>query len=89
MSPISTKSDIGTWAQVNRNNPAEKSVIDYILAKENDEALVTENVTDEIGSMRLKGIKESDHNSLMINIDCPVEKSTRVIKIWKLSHKEG
>ena len=29
--PISLKADRGIWTRVNRNNPNEKSIIDYIL----------------------------------------------------------
>ena len=87
--PISTKAHPGTWTRVNRNNPLEKSVIDYIIIRKIDEINITENIVDEEGTLRIKGNKETDHNTMTISFKCPLSKTTRVIKKWKLNNREG
>ena len=87
--PISTKAESGTWTRVNRKNTEEKSVIDYILVRKEDEEFVTENVVDEVGLLRLKGANESDHNTLTMTLDIPLKKQTQTIKRWNLNNTEG
>ena len=89
MTPISTKSEHGTWTRVNRNNPNEKSVIDYVIMPEEHSKWITENIVDEQGTMRIKGRKESDHNTMLVTIACTFPKESHTIKRWKLNNTEG
>merc|ERR1711942_631771 len=57
--------------------------------RRNDENLITENIVDEDGNMRIKGTKETDHNTMMISMKCPLDKTCRIQKKWKLNNKEG
>ena len=89
LTPISTKSETGTWTRVNRNNTRERSIIDYMIIRKSDEEQISENIIDEVGAMRIKGSKETDHNTLMLSFKCPLAKSSRVVKKWKLNNSEG
>ena len=50
---------------------------------------VTEITVDESGVNRIKGQKETDHNTIIVelNIDIPIER--KKIKRWNLNNKEG
>ena len=89
LTPISIQSGSGTWTRVNRNNTQERSVIDYVIIRKRDSELVTENIVDEPGNLRIRGIKDTDHNTMIIGMKCPLNKETRVIKRWKINNKEG
>ena len=86
---ISTESETGTWTRVNRNNTSEKSVIDYFIVRKCDTHCVTENTVDEAGALRMKGIRESDHNTMTISFKMPMEKQNKIIRRWKLGNREG
>ncbi len=79
----------GLWTRVNRNNPNERSVIDYILATKQIQSLVLNTNIDETGSLRIRGKKETDHNTITMEmkINAPREKNTTTR--WKLQNKEG
>ena len=66
--PISLKADRGIWTRVNRNNPNEKSIIDYILVDRKTAIEVEEIIVDEIGTHRLRGKRESDHNTILMTL---------------------
>ncbi len=89
LDPISTQSQTGTWTRVNRNKPSERSVIDYIVVKKEDSAAVTENIVDEIGQYRIKGMKDTDHNTLLITFKCSEERKSSKITRWRTNNKEG
>ena len=86
---ISTESQTGTWTRVNRNNTQERSIIDYILIRQCDKHCVTENTVDEAGALRIKGIHETDHNTMTLSFTMPMEKQNKIIRRWKLSNREG
>ncbi len=64
--PTNLQSKTGLWTRENRNNESEKSIIDYILTTA-DIANNVENIeVDEAGTHRLKGKKQSDHNTITL-----------------------
>ena len=77
------------WTRQNRKNENEKSIIDYIIATEGIAAHIKETITDEKGTYRIKGKKESDHNTLLMEINTNIIKERKTIKRWKLDNKEG
>ncbi len=78
MKAISTESQTGTWTRVKQTiRRLERSLIDYILIKEEDTELVTENNIDELGALKLKGRTESDHNTMTISITAPITKDKK------------
>ena len=66
--PISLKADRGIWTRVNRKKPNKKSIIDYILVDSKTAVEVEEIIVDEIGTHRLRGKRESDHNTLLMTL---------------------
>ena len=89
MIAVSLQATKGNWTRVNRNNPQEKSIIDYVLMTPGIAKNTTEIIIDEEGTMRLKGKKESDHNTITITTRVTKTTEQGKKKIWKLSNEEG
>ena len=79
--PISLKADRGIWTRVNRNNPNEKSIIDYILVDSKTAEEVEEIIVDQIGTHRLRGKRESDHNTILMTLKQKIQPITEKKKI--------
>ena len=79
----------GTWTRVNRKNTTERSIIDYVIMTEGV-ANNTKSITiDEIGTHRLKGKEESDHNTIVIETEMTTTNTTSTRKIMNLKDKGG
>ena len=87
--PISTKAQYGLWTRVNRNNTEERSVIDFIITTEAIERNTTSLIIDERGTLRIKGKKESDHNTILMAIKVNNPMKREHTTKWKLENKEG
>ena len=87
--PISIYSDKGTWTRVNRNNPNERSVIDYTITTPSLMDNVIYHIIDEEGKARIKGRKETDHNTFLMAFRRNIQRKTTRTKKWKLKNKEG
>ena len=87
--PINTTSDKGAWTRVNRKNPKERSIIDYALISKSLANNITETTTDEVGTHRIRGRNETDHNTIMVNINMQMNKQSTTIKRWILDNNEG
>ena len=85
----SNKNTVGLWTRQKRTNPNEKSIIDYILTTENISNNIRELNIDEKGTLRLKGRKESDHNTITLEIDTRIPKTETKTTKWKLDNKQG
>ena len=68
MVPVTLTKGEGTYTRVNRNNPNERSVIDYILMTEKIAETSTDTIIDEEGNIRIMGKKESDHNTITTKV---------------------
>ena len=89
LQPISLKANIGIWTRENRNNCMEKSIIDYIIATP-EVAKQTKNIIiDEIGTLRMKGRKETDHNTITMETTCQIRKSQETRRIWRTNNEEA
>ena len=79
----------GIWTRVNRSNPQERSIIDYVLMTERADENTYDIMIDETGEMRIKGRRESDHNT--ITATTRIQKTTKTTKrrIWKLNNEKG
>ena len=85
--PITLHSKDGTWTRERRTkNRTEKSTIDYILISRSLENLVQENIVDEQGIYKLKGLKQTDHHTLILTIKVPLQR--KVTKVWNLKNIE-
>jgi len=81
---INTKeTHTGTWTRVNRNNPQEKSIIDYILATQNTAKHIIESMTDDIDLYIIKGKNRTDHNVITAKVRTDTKQATKKIKRWK------
>ena len=87
--PINTTSDKGVWTRVNRKNFKERPIIDYALISKSLTNNIKEMTTDEEGTHRIRGRNETDHNTIMVNINMHMHKQTTTIKRWKLDNNEG
>ena len=86
---VSLNSEPGKWTRQNRTNPAEKSIIDYVLTTETIAKITNEINFDEIGANRIKGNKESDHNTIIMEINMEMKNEKKKIKKWNLNNKQG
>ena len=86
---VSLNSKTGKWTRKPRTTTEKESIIDYVLMTPELAKQVTEISIDEAGAYRIKGQKETDHNTIIVelNIDIPIEK--KKIKRWDLNNKEG
>ena len=89
LTPISVKFEHGTWTRELRTSDKQKSVIDYIIIRKSEEGSTTENIVDENGTLRLRGEKESDHNTLALTMKWDTPTETKSIKRWNINNKEG
>ncbi len=79
----------GTWTRQNRNKPEEKSVIDYIIVTGKLEHQIQQTIIDEEGHLRIKGRKESDHNTIVMRTGIQAEETKRKVKRYKMNNIEG
>ena len=79
LEPISIRSETGTWTRVNRNNPQERSIIDCVIIPKELTQQVKENIVDEEGVYRIKGRKETDHNTLLCKLNFEPKRETKKI----------
>ena len=89
LTPTSTEADTGFWTRVNRNKPSEKSVIDYIITTPTIHKNRKMMITDESGEFRVKGKKESDHNTMILTININQPRKPQFRESWKLNNSEG
>ena len=78
------------WTRVNRNNPNEKSIIDYVIADANIAKQITELKIDDIGLLTLRGKKETDHNTITLTVKRQTTKpKDQPLKIWAEGSSEA
>ena len=83
------QSNRGNWTWQNRKKNEENSIIDYILISKNLASQLKEIQIDEIGSHRIKGNKESDHNTILLSLGTEITREQKMTTRWKLDNKEG
>ena len=81
-------SGIVTWQ--NTKNQNEKSAIDFVLSSRSFEPNIQEVRIDEDGHFRLRGKKDSDHNTILVkvNIQTGASLSQAAKKRWRLKAPE-
>lgn len=89
MSPTTLTNTKGTYTRVNRNDPEEKSIIDYILMTNRIAQTIKNTEIDEQGTMRIKGKKESDHNTITTSVTKMWDNKIEKKKIWNIKNREG
>lgn len=86
--PINTDPTICEWTRENRKNPNEKSVIDYIIVTPETQANIVETRVDKAGTHRLKGKKETDHNTILLELDNTIHPATQPRITWKKATRQ-
>ena len=89
LTPITTKADYGFYTRVNRNDPNEKSMIDYIMTTAPIAKNVSSTIIDEDGAHRVKSKKDSDHNTILISLRINEPRKPEYLEKWKLENKDG
>ena len=84
---VNTTSMTGVWTRVNRNNPEEKSIIDYILVNHEGKGSIYDLDIDEHGSKRLKNPRsESDHNTITAKLRTTrITMEKKTVSRWKIN----
>ena len=59
----------GSITRQNRKRPEENSAIDFIVSSYQASQWITEVKIDEAGDFRMRGINESDHNTILIDVN--------------------
>jgi hypothetical protein len=77
------KEHTGMWTRVNRKNPNEKSVIDYIITSKALLDQIIESSTDEAGILLIQGKNPTDHNTITVTINTKTKNETKKSKRWK------
>ena len=68
---------------------SEKSVIDYVLTTPQIAKNIQSIIVDEDGSLRVKGKKESDHNTIVMSIKINDSRQPTYKQTWKINNTEG
>ena len=89
LDPVTTRPDVVRWTRQHRNNPEEKSIIDYVLLSSKISHNVEEIIVDEEGLYRIKGRKETDHNTILIEVNLKVIKERKKITKWRGGSNEN
>ena len=86
--PITLQADIGNWTRtIKRNENTERSIIDYIIMTDDIKNNTKLIHIDEIGSYKLKGKEETDHNTIIIETDLSF--NTNINKATTTNFKDG
>ena len=82
---INETSTTGIWTRVNRHNPRERSIIDYVTANSEGKRRIRNLEIDEAGTKRLKNTEsESDHNTITFKISMESAYSRKKIRKWNI-----
>ena len=87
MKPKSTEATIGHWTRVKRKDTSERSVIDYVLMTDKTAQSTKYIEIDELGALRLKGKAESDHNTIIVELDLNFNKKVESETIYNTKNK--
>ena len=76
----------GVITRQNRKNTSEKSAIDFVVSSMEAESMIESVTIDEEGLYRFKGKCESDHNTIMTEMNI-AKKGERKVKRcdWQLN----
>ena len=71
----------GRITRQNTANIHETSAIDYVMASHNVEKWISEMIIDEDGLLKIKGQKDTDHNTISLKIDIQNIEKTKPVKM--------
>ncbi len=86
--PINMDPKVCDWTRENRKKKQEKSVIDYILVTPQTLPNVKEIRVDTAGTHRIKGKEETDHNTILLELNNNINTYNQPRTIWKKATKQ-
>ena len=70
--PVTLQADIGMWTRSRkRKDSIERSIIDYVIMTEAAKNYFSLIHIDEVGIHKLKGKEETDHNTIIVELEIP------------------
>ena len=88
--PISTKAHKGAWTRTRKRlDNMEKSIIDYVIMSSRIAECTKFINIDEDGIFKLKGKEETDHNSILVEVEINAHKKVTKQKITNFKDKQG
>ena len=78
---------VGVVTRQNRKRSEEKSAIDFVVCSYEAEQWIKKMKIDEVGEFRMRNKAESDHNTILVEIDIPHVKKGKMEKITKWNLK--
>ena len=80
----------GTITRQNRKREAEKSAIDLVAATYQSSKWIKKMIIDEIGDYRMRGVNESDHNTILLDIELSKIQKHKAAKttMWNIKAPE-
>ena len=96
--PVSTKEEWVNWTRVNRKNPDERSVIDYILTHKHNVPMIKNIDIDKLGTHPIKKEDyilqngetkigtQTDHNTIIVDLNVKVGCEATTRKVWKINN---
>ena len=93
--PYTIKNMKPEWTRINRKNPNERAILDYVITSEQSNKLIEEIQIDKDGIYRLKhktkenGIIETDHETILIKTALPKKQTKTKQTTWNLKKPEG
>ena len=81
---------VGKITRQNTNNASEVSAIDFVVATQNVEQKLISMLIDEEGIFKIKGKKETDHNTIVSQFQVPTRQNQKIVKksTWRLNAPE-
>ena len=78
---------IGKVTRENTSNAQERSAIDFVVSTQNVEKRLVSMLIDEQGIYKVKGKKESDHNTIITEFQIPSKEKLTTTKrsVWRLN----
>ena len=78
---------VGQITRQNTKNTNEVSAIDFVVSTKNVEEKLISLLIDEEGIYKIKGKKETDHNTIISHFQVPTRQKEKAIKksIWRLN----
>ena len=76
----------GKITRQNRKNPEEKSAIDFVTATPEASEWITNMKIDEDGDLRMRNKAESDHNTILVDLQIPETATHKAAKLttWNI-----
>ena len=88
--PVTLKADKGAWTRSRKRlNTTERSIIDYVIMTKNMSNNLSMVHVDEDGLFKLKGKEETDHNTIIVEVELPTAPKITKQKMTNFKDEAG